>query len=408
MIEIKGKYNTAKVFTDHVEESAISQVIELCNQEFAKDSKIRMMPDLHSGAGCVIGTTMTITDKVVANFVGVDINCGVLCVKLGKNFIDFEKLDNFIRNKIPHGMHNNKERVANFEDEISKLLCLRDLHKSASEFNLAIGSLGGGNHFVEVDKDDAGEYYLVIHSGSRNMGLQIAKYYQEKAFDYHNGIDEGFEKEKLALIKEYKDNGKRKQIQNAVDVLKKKHKKESGIPKDFCYLEGKLMQDYLHDMGIAQKFATLNRETMAKRIVIECLGMDYSQLESFTTIHNYIDLKNNILRKGAVSAQDGEILIIPINMHDGSLICRGKGNPDWNFSAPHGAGRLMSRTQAKETLDLNEFQNSMNGIYTTSVNLNTLDEAPSAYKPMQEIIDNIVETVDILSIIKPVYNFKAN
>jgi len=408
MIEIKGKYNAAKIFTDHVEESAISQVIELCNQEFAKDSKIRIMPDCHAGAGCVIGTTMAISDKIVPNLVGVDIGCGMFCIKLGSINLDFEKIDKFIRNKIPHGMSNNKEMVADFKDEINTLLCLRELHKNAPEFNLAIGSLGGGNHFIEIDIDEENNYWLVIHSGSRNMGLQIAKYYQEKAFDYHNGIDEEFEKEKLALIKEYKNNGKRNQIQNAVDVLKKKHKKESHIPKDFCYLEGRLMQDYLHDMGIAQKFATLNRETMAKRIVIECLGMDYSQLESFTTIHNYIDLKNNILRKGAVSAQDGEILIIPINMHDGSLICRGKGNPDWNFSAPHGAGRLMSRTQAKETLDLNEFQNSMSEIYTTSVNLNTLDEAPSAYKPMQEIIDNISDTVDILSIIKPAYNFKAN
>jgi RNA-splicing ligase RtcB len=407
MIEIRGKYNAAKVFADHVEESATSQVIELCNQSFVKGSQIRMMPDLHSGAGCVIGTTMTITDKVVPSFVGVDLGCGVEVVKLGDITIDFTKLDKFITNKIPHGHGINKEPVINFKDAINSLICLRDLHKDVSEFNRAIGSLGGGNHFIEVDKDENDDLYLVIHSGSRNMGLQIAKHYQDRAFDYHNGINDDFEKAKLQLIEEYKTAGKRAQIQNALDVLKKQFRKESAVDKDFCYVEGLHLNDYLHDMGIAQRYAALNREVMAKRIVEECLDLKIDDLESFTTIHNYIDLDNLILRKGAVSAQQGEILIIPINMRDGSLICKGKGNPDWNFSAPHGAGRLMSRTVAKENLSMEEFKNSMSHIYTTSVRQSTLDEAPLAYKPMQEIIDNIGDTVDILKIIKPLYNFKS-
>ena len=407
MIELQGKYNTAKVFTNNIEENATSQIIELCNQEFVKGNNIRIMPDVHAGAGCTIGTTMTVQDKIVPNLVGVDIGCGMFLVDLGKIKLDLSKIDWFIRNKIPHGHGINKESITDFRERINELICLRDLHKTSNEFNRAIGSLGGGNHFVEINVNSEGTQFLVIHSGSRNMGLQIAKHYQDRAFEYHNGIDDEFESEKARLIIEYKETGKRNQIQNALDVLKKKHRKVSSIQKDLCYLEGKLMQDYLHDLEIAQEYASLNRKVMAKRIISEVINLDLSDLYGFETIHNYIDLDNMILRKGAVSAKDGEILIIPINMRDGSLICRGKGNPDWNYSAPHGAGRLMSRTAAKEVVNLEEFKNSMEGVYTTSVSASTMDEAPTVYKPMQEIIDNIQDTVEVLEIIKPVYNFKS-
>lgn len=407
MITLNGKYNTAKVFIDNMEETAISQIIELCNQEFVEGSQIRIMPDVHAGAGCTIGTTMTIQDKIVPNLVGVDIGCGMICITLKNVKLNLPEIDKFIRNNIPHGHGINKEPQVNFKDNINNLLCLRELHKSTTEFNLALGSLGGGNHFIEINEDGNGDRYLVIHSGSRNMGLQIANYYQDRAFDYHNGIDNEFETEKRELIKEYKLTNKRNQIPNAIDVLKKKHKRISSIPKALCYLEGQLTKDYLHDLNIAQQYAKLNRETMAKKI-IDFIGLNFDQQYSFQTIHNYIDLDYMILRKGAVSAKGGELLIIPINMRDGSLLCMGKGNPDWNFSAPHGAGRLMSRTTAKELINMEDFTNSMQGIYSTSVNQNTLDESPMAYKPIQEIINNIKDTVKIIDIIKPIYNFKAN
>ena len=408
MIELKGKYNTASVFTDNVDNTTISQIIELLNQEFTKDSRIRIMPDTHAGKGCVIGTTMTINNKIVPNLVGVDIGCGMLCVNLGEDELNLPEIDNFIRNNIPHGFHINEDPKVDFKNEINKLLCLRELKKSTSEFNRALGSLGGGNHFIEINRSEQyNTHYLVIHSGSRNMGLQVANYYQNRAFEYHNGIDESFQEDKFKLIEEYKEKGKRDQIQNALDKLKKKHKKQSNIPKDLCYLEGGLMDEYLHDLRIAQSYAYLNRYTMAKRIVNESIGLDFDSLGRFQTIHNYIDIDDMILRKGAVSAKKGEVLIIPINMRDGSLICIGKGNYDWNYSAPHGAGRLMSRTVAKENISFSEFKESMEGIYSTSVNKSTLDESPMAYKPIKDIINNIQDTVDIVEIIKPIYNFKA-
>jgi len=406
-IEITGQYNTAKVYSHTAESQAIGQIISLCNLEFFADSNIVFMPDLHAGAGCVIGTTMTITDKVVPNFVGVDIGCGMFCIELGNVDLDLELIDNFIKHQVPHGHRNNKEPQYNYTDKIQELICMRDLPKAAKTYNLAIGSLGGGNHFIEINESSNGKKYLVVHSGSRNIGLQIAKHYQRKAFDYHNGINDDFEKEKKELVKEYKETGKRNQIQNALDVLEKKYRRESTtIPKDFCYLEGQLMEDYLHDMKIAQEYATINRMIIAKRI-LELIGLDWESAYGFSTIHNYIDLDNMILRKGAVSAQKDEILIIPMNMRDGSLLCKGKGNPDWNFSAPHGAGRLMSRTKAKEDLSMTEFEQTMSGVYSTSIRQGTLDEAPMAYKPMQEIIDAIGDTVEILDILKPIYNFKS-
>lgn len=407
MKELKGKYNSAKVFTNNIEESAVEQIKELCNQEFVSRSKIRIMPDTHAGAGCVIGTTMTIQNKIVPNLVGVDIGCGMLTVELGDISLDFENIDNYIRNNIPSGFSINEHPQTDYKEEIRKLLCLREIPKSSKEFNRALGSLGGGNHFIEINIDSNNIKYLVIHSGSRNLGNQVARYYQNKAYDYHNGLNDEFEQEKSELIKSYKEQGRRKEIQIALKELKIKHMRECKIPKDLCYLKGNLMEAYLHDMDIVQKYAILNREVIATRIVKECLELDLSNLNKFQTIHNYIDIDDNILRKGAISAKDGEKVLIPINMRDGSIIAVGKGNPDWNYSAPHGAGRLMSRGKAKENFDLEDYKKSMKGIYTTSVNESTIDEAPMAYKPIEEIIENVKDAVDIIDIIRPLYNFKA-
>lgn len=405
MLELKGKYNEAKVFTDNVEETAIAQIIELCNQEFTKGSKIRIMPDTHAGAGCTIGTTMTIIDKVVPNLVGVDIGCGMLCTPLGKTKIDMPSLDNFIRNEIPSGRNINKSPQVNFQSNIESAKCYREF-KKANEFVRGIGSLGGGNHFIEINIDNEDNQYLVIHSGSRNFGFQIANIYQQKAYDYHCGLDDKYLEAAQNLINDYKARGKKKEIQAALLTLKKKFSKESLIKKELCYLEGSLMKDYLHDVYIAQEYASLNRYTISRRI-LEFLGLDIRYLYSFDTIHNYINTAERILRKGAISAREHQRVLIPMNMRDGSLICVGKGNPDWNYSAPHGAGRLFSRSKAKELLSLEEFKKSMEGIYTTSVGISTIDEAPSAYKPMGEIIKNITDAVEIVMVIKPIYNFKA-
>ena len=407
MFELQGKYSTAKIFTDNMEETAQAQTIELLNQPSFKDAKVRIMPDTHAGKGCVIGFTADLGDKVIPNLVGVDIGCGMLVVKLGKVEIDFAKLDEYIRKNIPFGQNINQNPKVDYKDEIEKLICFRDIPKSSKEFNRAIGSLGGGNHFIEVNIDENENKYLVIHSGSRNLGHQVATYYQKRAYDYHNGMNDEYVKAQEKLIKEYKEKGKREEIQAALKELKKSFQRESSIPKDLCYLEGKLRADYLHDMRIAQEYASLNREVMGKRIVNECLGLNFNQLEHFQTIHNYIDLETNIIRKGAISAKQGEVVIIPINMRDGSIIAIGKGNEDWNNSAPHGAGRLMSRSRAKELLSLDEFKDTMGNVWSTSVKETTLDEAPMAYKPMEEILNNIGETVDVISIIKPLYNFKA-
>lgn len=375
MIEIRGKHNVAKLFSDEIEEGTRLQIIKMLDQEWLKESKVRIMPDCHKGAGCTIGTTMTIEDKIVPNLVGVDIGCGMLAVNLNRKSIDFNVLDNFIRKHIPHGFNINKKAKADYIDEILSLKCVGGLPKSAVEYNKALGSLGSGNHFIEVNKDSKDNLYLVVHSGSRNLGLQVATYYQNLAIKYHN--------------------------------KKLKAGKSAEIPKDLCYLEGDLKNDYLHDMKIIQQYAYVNREVMAKRIVKECLEMNFNELTRFQTIHNYIDIEKNILRKGAVSAEKDELLLIPINMRDGSLLCRGKGNPDWNYSAPHGAGRIMSRTAAKKTFQLKEFQKSMKGIFTTCVSKNTLDECPMTYKPIEEIVKHIGETVDIIDRLIPVYNFKA-
>ncbi|OEH84659.1 RNA-splicing ligase RtcB [Desulfuribacillus stibiiarsenatis] len=408
MLLLKGIYNSAKVYTDQIDETTQLQIIDLCNQEFFQDANIRIMPDCHAGMGCVIGTTMTICDKVVPNLVGVDIGCGMLVVNLGEIDIDFENVDRFIREQIPHGFQINQHPQIDFSKTIENIKCFREIPKSSKEFNRALGSLGGGNHFIEINCDDNNNKYLVIHSGSRNLGKQIATYYQNKAYQYHTGENELFEKEREELIRTFKEEGKRKEIQKALKALKEKYKRECIIPKDLCYLEGRLMEDYLHDMKIVQEYANKNREVIGRRIVNECLQLNFNNLHNFQTIHNYIDIENKILRKGAISAYKDEIVVIPINMRDGSIIAKGKGNPDWNYSAPHGAGRLMSRNVAKDHISIQDFQDSMAGIWSSSVREATLDEAPMAYKPIENILNNVSDTVEILQIIKPLYNFKSS
>lgn len=405
MMEITGKYGTAKVFTDVIEDSAIEQLKTLCDQPFIKDSKIRIMPDVHTGAGCVIGFTADLGEMVIPNIVGVDIGCGMLTVELGKDDIDFARLDDVIRKYVPYGKDVHEGRIVRFP-KLQELHCYRSL-KDTKRIERSIGSLGGGNHFIEVDIDDDGNKYLVIHSGSRNLGKQVAEIYQNMAYDILRGKDKIFEKQKQ-IIEEYKATGRKSEIQSAIKELKASFEaQEISTPKELCYLKGEYRQMYLDDMKICQEYAVLNRYTMAQIIINRMFGKDISEFDMFETIHNYIDHDSNIVRKGAVSAKEGEKLLIPINMRDGSLICIGKGNPDWNCSAPHGAGRLYSRNKAKETFTLEQFTKEMKGIYTTSVSANTLDESPMAYKTMNDIVDNITPTAEILKVIKPLYNFKA-
>lgn len=397
MIELKGKFAEAKVFTDVVDNESISQVINLLNQPYVEGSKVRMMPDIHAGAGCTIGTTMTIKDKICPNLVGVDIGCGMETIRIKETHIEPQKLDKVIRANIPSGFE-----IRSVPHRYAKDIDLSDLH-CAKRVNTnraynSIGTLGGGNHFIEANKDETGNIYIVVHSGSRHLGLEIANFYQESAYKSLTS----YSKEEIdAVITQLKESGRQKEIQN---ILKEMKAKKSPVPKPLAYVEGDMFERYLHDMKIAQKFASLNRQAMMDIIVKE---MGLHVVEQFTTIHNYIDVDNMILRKGSVSAKDGERLIIPINMRDGSLICTGKGNKDWNYSAPHGAGRLMSRSAAKEAFTVSEFKKQMEGIYTTSVNRSTLDECPMAYKGIDDIVNNIEPTVTIEAIIKPIYNFKA-
>ena len=406
-MKIEGKYNTAKIYTDNVEDSTKDQVMKLCNQETFKNSNIRIMPDCHAGKGCVIGTTMTVSERIVPNLVGVDIGCGMLTVELGNVDLNLEKIDNYIKKNIPHGFKINEHAKVEYKKDIEKLLSFRELTKSSKEFNRALGSLGSGNHFIEINEDSKDNKYLIVHSGSRNLGNQVATYYQRKACDYHSGLDENFEQEKLQLMKRYKEKGKKKQIKKALVELKKEHRKETEIPEELCYLEGKLMHDYLHDMDIIQKYADINRIVIAKRIIEDATHLDFNKLNRFQTIHNYIDIDNMILRKGAISSQNGEKVLIPINMRDGSILAVGKGNKEWNYSAPHGAGRVLSRGDARKKLCLEEFKDSTKDIFTSSVNESTLDESPMAYKDIDEIISNTKETIDIIDILKPIYNFKS-
>ena len=397
MIELQGKYAEAKIFTNIVDNESISQVIELLNQPYISGSRVRMMPDIHAGTGCTIGTTMTISDKICPNLVGVDIGCGMEVIRIKETFFNPEKLDNIIRKNIPSGFSIREEEHQFSEQiEFDKLYCAKYIDISRAK--RSIGTLGGGNHFIEADEDNDGNIYIVVHSGSRHLGLEIANYYQEAAYKALTSYNP---EEIETMITSLKAAGRQREIEA---TLKEMKSKITNIPKSLAYVEGELFDQYIHDMKIAQHYAMLNRKAMIDVIV---KGMGFHVVEQFTTIHNYIDVENMILRKGAVSAQFGERLIIPINMRDGSLICTGKGNENWNFSAPHGAGRLMSRREAKETFTVSEFKEQMNGIYTTSVGQGTLDECPMAYKSMNDIVNNISPTVSINSIIKPIYNFKA-
>lgn len=400
MFEIKGKINTAVCYATVVEETAIEQIRRMCDYALTENSKIRIMPDVHAGKGCTIGTTMTVKDKVCPNVVGVDIGCGMYTVKLAETDMNFERIDEACH-FIPSGMNVWEGRIERFD--LTALRCFRSLHDSR-RLERSLGTLGGGNHFIEIDKASNGTYYLIIHSGSRNLGKQVAEIYQQLAIDLHMGKEEYFKK-KDDIIRTYKAEGRRTEIQSALAELKYNFETQVlDTPEDICWLYGTYLDDYLHDVEICQQFARRSREKMAE-IILNRTGM--SATDAFHTVHNYIDTKEMILRKGAIAAHDGERVLIPINMRDGSVIAIGRGNPEWNFSAPHGAGRLMSRAEAKETLDLDAYKAAMQGVYTTSVNEATLDEAPMAYKSLDSIVDVVGDSVDILDVMKPVYNFKA-
>ena len=401
MFEIRGKVNTAVCYAKVVEEEAIEQIRRMCDYPMTEGSRIRIMPDVHAGSGCTIGTTMTIIDKAVPNVVGVDIGCGMYTIRLREAEIDFEKLD-AAAHFIPSGLNVWDGRVERFD--LTGLRCYRDL-ANTGRLERSLGTLGGGNHFIEVDRAPDGTNYLVIHSGSRNLGKQVALLYQKLAVDLNKGIGAWLEA-RDEIIRTYKEQGRRSEIQKALKHLKwDRENLEPTIPADLCWLYGKYLDDYLHDVEICQAFARRSREKMAE-ILMERSGLTGE--EAFHTIHNYIDTEEMILRKGAIAAHEGEKVLIPINMRDGSVLAIGKGNPEWNFSAPHGAGRIMSRTAAKNTLSMDEYRETMKGVYTTSVNDSTLDEAPMAYKSLDDIIDVIRDSVDVVDILRPVYNFKAS
>ena len=398
-MKIVGKQNEAVVFAKVIEEEAIQQIQTLCDQEFAKGSKIRVMPDVHTGKGCTIGMTMTIMDKIVPNIVGVDIGCGMYTVNLGKKEIDLEHLDSVVH-KIPSGKAVWDGRKIRFD--LSNLKIYRILNDT-KRLERSLGTLGGGNHFIEVDTAIDGTKYLIIHSGSRNLGKQVAELYQGLAVDLQKGKEKYF-KQKEKMIAKYKEEGKRKELKEELKTLTWTPLPIT-IPEELCYLYGKYMEDYLADVEICQKFAKINREFMAETIIKE---MNLEGVDAFHTIHNYIDVEEMVLRKGAIAAHKGEKVLIPINMRDGSILAVGKGNEEWNQSAPHGAGRVLSRSQAKEKLNIKEYKKQMEGIYSTSVNEATLDEAPMAYKSKEDILDIVKDSVDIIEILKPIYNFKAN
>ena len=398
MVTIQGLYNTAVCYTPELEELAANQIKAVCDQAEFAGCKIRIMPDVHAGKGCTIGTTMTIQDKIVPGMVGVDIGCGMETVELAEHEIDFDKLDALIRKEIPYGREvRDTLHALNAEIDLTQLRC-------ADQVNLnramrSIGTLGGGNHFIEVDRSEDGRLFLIVHSGSRHLGTEVAEYYQNEG---RRALWGGANYQVQEVIAQLKAEGRFKEIQKTISALRTEH--ELSIPKDLAYVEGKLFEDYIHDMKITQQFAMLNRKAMVDVIM---MGMGFTAGESLTTIHNYIDTDAMILRKGSVSAMTGEKLLIPINMRDGSLICVGKGNQDWNCSAPHGAGRLMSRRAAFNALSMEEFKREMEGIYTTCVLPDTLDESPMVYKNMDEIVDQIGPTAEIVERIRPVYNFKA-
>ena len=405
-----------KIFTDNIEQKAIDDINAFMDLDAFKDSKVRIMPDVHAGKGCVIGFTATIKDKIIPNVVGVDIGCGMYCVPLGKIELDLEKIDKVIREKVPHGQSVHNSSAEKFisvslnrsDILIGRLVCYKEL-KNVNHLLYSMGTLGGGNHFIEIDVDDEGNKYLVIHTGSRNLGKQVCEIYQRKAIKNcsRTGHYDEFLKE---LVRVCKESGNAEIIPSVIKSVRTVEKMET-IPDDLCYVDGELMDDYLFDMGLCQHWAMRNRETIATIIwenaIRDSENPQYRPV-GFHTMHNYLDIENKIVRKGAISAQKDEKVLIPMNMRDGSLLCVGKGNEDWNCSAPHGAGRIMSRAKAKETLNLDDYKSSMDGIFTTSVSTDTIDEAPMVYKPMDEIISKIGDTVDVVKIIKPIYNFKSS
>lgn len=397
MMEIRGKCNTAICYAAIIEDEATEQIRRMCDYEFTRGSKIRIMPDVHAGKGCTIGTTMTVTDRIVPNIVGVDIGCGMYTVNMGPGEIDFPKLDAAAR-RIPSGLSVWEREQESFD--LSELRCFSDL-KNLDRLRRSLGTLGGGNHFIEADVSRDGIHYLIIHSGSRNLGKQVADIYQKRAIIQQR--DGGLGAERQRIVAELKAQGRQREISQALKKLSESFP-ASEVPDDLASLSGEDFQNYLHDVEICQRFARRSREIMAGLI------LDYAGLkgyDAFHTVHNYVDTAEMILRKGAVSAREGELLLIPVNMRDGSILARGKGNPEWNCSAPHGAGRLMSRTKALKTLSLEEYRKSMAGVYSTSVNAATLDEAPMAYKSLEDIIGSARETADIIEVLRPVYNFKA-
>ena len=401
---VEGRYNSAKVFTNVLDENCIDQIKGLLDLEAFREAQVRIMPDCHAGSSCVIGFTADLGDKIIPNIVGVDIGCGMLTVELGKIDIDLPRLDQVIHDKVPCGRNVNEGRLMRFT-ELQDMRCYRELNDTKA-IERAIGSLGGGNHFIEIDEDEDGCKYLVIHTGSRQLGKQVAEHYQKIARGLHTGWGPLWDKEEV-IKREYKASGRRSEIQDALKELHRSfHQTAPDMPLEYTFLSGKYTDDYLHDMRICQKYADENRKMIA-RLIIENYGLE--PLSEFTTVHNYIDHDSNIIRKGAVSAKEGEVLLIPINMRDGSLLCRGKGNPDWNYSAPHGAGRLFSRGAAFHEFTLEEYERTMReaGIYSTTVDGSTLDECPMAYKGMKDIVDNIAPTAEIIKILKPIYNFKA-
>ena len=394
MIEIQGRFNTAKVFADTLDEKARGQLSRVCDAEHFSQCKIRVMPDVHAGVGCVIGFTMALKDKVVPNMVGVDIGCGMYLCQLQEKEIDYAMLDSAIRSKVPSGNTNHKKPIEEAERfNFENLRCFEGINVINAK--RCLGTLGGGNHFIEVDRDSDGTLYLVIHTGSRNLGAGVAEFYQKRGYQV---LSQKLEEKYNVLLEKAKSEEEREKI-----LREKEEEKASVLPHE-AYVEGQLFEDYIQDMKITQEFADLNRKIIANRL-IDALGLHV--VESFTTTHNYIDMDEMVLRKGAVSAKKGEKLLIPINMRDGGLLCIGKGNEDWINSAPHGAGRLMTRSKAKETISLEDYQKAMEGIYSTCISTGTLDESPMAYKNKGEIVKNIAPTAEIFKEIKPVYNFKS-
>lgn len=394
-----------KIFAQTVDDKAKGQIDTLMAQKAFCDCKVRIMPDVHAGAGCVIGFTADLGDKVIPNIVGVDIGCGMLTVPLGTGDIDYSKLDMCAYRDIPHGQAVHSSQKKMHYDEIEDLRCHEKLI-GIERLHHSIGTLGGGNHFIEVDKDEEGKAYLVIHTGSRNLGKQVAEIYQEQAIEIHAPK---FRTDVTELRKRLAMEGRSKRdIKDEVMRFTISTFEGIGIPRDLCYLEGTSREDYLHDMAICQRFAHDNRMAIARTICERMGWLEYlDNGEVFETVHNYIDHESNIVRKGAVRSLAGERLLIPMNMRDGCILGKGKGNEDWNMSAPHGAGRVLSRTRAKENISLEEYRASMEGIYTTSVSEKTIDESPMAYKDMSEILSELSPSVEVEKIIKSVYNFKA-